>query len=106
MSHFRENVTREFSNKPLKLIEDYQSSMTTVLATDEKSRINLPRSNVLGLFFENGDIIYLRPSGTEPKIKFYLMVNEKEGTIEEKSQNASRKISEYIERIKETADQC
>ena len=106
MSHFRENVTKHYSSEPLKLIEDYQSSMTTDVSTNQKTLINLPKSNVLGLFFENGDIIYLRPSGTEPKIKFYLMVNEKDGSIEEKSQKASKKIAAYISTIKETADNC
>jgi phosphoglucomutase len=106
MSHFRENVTKQYSSEPLKLIEDYQSSMTTSVSTNEKTLINLPKSNVLGLFFENGDIIYLRPSGTEPKIKFYLMVNEKDGSIEEKSQKANQKIAAYISTIKETTDNC
>jgi phosphoglucomutase len=106
MTYFRENITQEFAGKKLKLIEDYQSSTEQNIITGDKNLINLPKSNVLGLFFENGDIVYLRPSGTEPKIKFYLMVNETDGSIEEKSSQAEQKISKYIEEIKKSCEIC
>ena len=106
MTYFRENITQEMAGQKLKLIEDYQSSTKVKTASGEKELIQLPKSNVLGLFFENGDIIYLRPSGTEPKIKFYVMVNEAEGTIEQKADNASKKIANYISVVKETAEKC
>ena len=61
MTYFRENITQEFAGQKLKLIEDYQSSTKVNTSSGEKELIKLPKSNVLGLFFENGDIIYLRP---------------------------------------------
>tara|TARA_B100000925_G_scaffold240974_1_gene190192 strand:+ start:704 stop:2455 length:1752 start_codon:yes stop_codon:yes gene_type:complete len=106
MNYFRENITQNFADQKLKLIEDYQSSTKTTMSSENKELIKLPKSNVLGLFFENGDIIYLRPSGTEPKIKFYVMVNEKDGNIEQKASLASEKISRYIEVIKSTSENC
>ena len=45
-------------------------------------------SNVLGFEFENGNILYLRPSGTEPKIKFYTMVQVQEGDLATKKLKA------------------
>lgn len=65
---------------------------------------DLPKSNVLGFFFENGDQFYLRPSGTEPKIKFYIMIQEKNGTLEEKKRKALRKTEALLSFIKETAE--
>ena len=50
-------------------------------------------SNVLGFEFESGDLLYLRPSGTEPTIKFYTMVQVSEGDLQTKKELASSKIS-------------
>ena len=57
-------------------IKDYLSSESTDMATGEKTKIDLPASNVLQFFTEDGSIISARPSGTEPKIKFYCSVND------------------------------
>lgn len=53
---------------------------------------NLPKSNVLSFHFEGGNNLFLRPSGTEPKIKFYTMVRETEGDITTKKANALKKV--------------
>lgn len=66
----------------------------------------LPKSNVLGFFFEGGNQLYLRPSGTEPKIKFYLMIQEKEGFLEQKKARASEKSKKFLEYIKDQADKA
>ncbi len=60
-----------------------------------KGEKGFPKSNVLGLFFENGDCLYLRPSGTEPKIKFYLIIEEREGRLAEKKKTAGERIEEF-----------
>ena len=106
MSHFRENVKDSFADKKLSKIEDYEKSMIFDFQSNQNQPIHLPKSNVLGLFFTNGDIVYLRPSGTEPKIKFYLMVNEKEGSLSEKQELAQEKIDQYILNIKKIAEDC
>ena len=61
---------------------------------------DLPKSNVLGFFFENGDQFYLRPSGTEPKIKFYIMIQEKSGTLTDKKKRALQKTEALLAFIK------
>jgi len=55
-------------------IKDYQSSESTDVLTGKKQGIDLPKSNVLQFITEEGDVISARPSGTEPKIKFYCSV--------------------------------
>ena len=55
------------------------------------SQIDSPHSSVVGLHFDQGNKIYIRPSGTEPKIKFYIMLVENTGTLEEKKQRAHDK---------------
>ena len=57
-------------------------------------KIDMTTSNVLGFEFENGNILFLRPSGTEPKIKFYTMVQVKEGSLTEKKAKAKNQIKE------------
>ncbi len=57
----------------------------------------LPKSNVLGFFFDDGNQVYLRPSGTEPKIKFYIMIQEKNGSLVEKKTNAEAKAKAFLE---------
>jgi phosphoglucomutase len=59
---------------------------------DYNQGLNLPKSNVLSFTFEGGNKLFLRPSGTEPKIKFYTMVRETEGDIATKKANALKKV--------------
>jgi phosphoglucomutase len=54
---------------------DYQSSVTKNLETGAQSTIDLPKSNVVQFMTDKGTKITARPSGTEPKIKFYISVN-------------------------------
>ena len=61
-------------NKVVQLL-DYQKQMKTHLQTNKKEPITLPQSNVLQFVLEDGSKISARPSGTEPKIKFYFSVN-------------------------------
>ena len=58
------------------MIKDYQFSVSKDLIDGSSSPINLPKSNVLQFFLEDGSKISVRPSGTEPKIKFYFGVKE------------------------------
>ena len=71
----RENPLSEIAGEKVVLLEDYQSSEATNLLTNEKTVIDVPKSNVLIYYTENGSKVALRPSGTEPKIKFYISVN-------------------------------
>ncbi len=75
MRGFRENPPKIIAGSKLIKIKDYQNSTTLDLLSGEKNPIDLPKSNVLQFFLENGSKISIRPSGTEPKIKFYFSVN-------------------------------
>lgn len=57
-------------------VEDYQLSITKNMISGKESTIDIPKSNVLIYYTEDGSQIALRPSGTEPKIKFYISVND------------------------------
>ncbi|MCF1191957.1 phospho-sugar mutase [Mangrovimonas sp. AS39] len=73
----RENPLKEVNNSPVTKVEDYQLSVSKDMATGKETSIDIPKSNVLIYYTEDGSKIALRPSGTEPKIKFYISVNGK-----------------------------
>jgi len=71
----RKNPLKEINGEKVVLIEDYQLSISKNIQTLEETTIDIPKSNVLIYYTEDGSKIALRPSGTEPKIKFYISVN-------------------------------
>jgi len=71
----RQNPRTSFNDSKVIKIEDYQESRTLHTQSGKFSAINIPKSNVLIYYTEDGSKIALRPSGTEPKIKFYISVN-------------------------------
>lgn len=76
MSSYRKNPPATINGSPVVKIFDYQLSHVTTLATGEQTPIDLPKSNVLQFLTADGSRISARPSGTEPKIKFYFSVHE------------------------------
>ncbi|WP_320814393.1 phospho-sugar mutase [Flavobacterium sp.] len=81
MVDLRENPLKEINNQRVICIEDYQSSKGFDFMNEEEFDINIPKSNVLIYYLEDGSKICARPSGTEPKIKFYFSVNTQLNTI-------------------------
>ncbi len=75
MVDFRENPKQIINGSKVLVFEDYQSSVSKNMQTGEETPIDVPESNVLIYYTEDGSQIALRPSGTEPKIKFYFSVN-------------------------------
>ncbi|GGD23905.1 phospho-sugar mutase [Hyunsoonleella pacifica] len=73
----RQNPLTEISGSKVVKIEDYESATSKNLATGETTTLDIPKSNVIIYYTEDGSQIALRPSGTEPKIKFYVSVNSK-----------------------------
>ena len=59
----------------------------------KKSPINLPKSNVIKLYYGNGSTIAIRPSGTEAKVKFYI------GVVESSLESASKKPQELYQKL-------
>ncbi|GLB50395.1 phospho-sugar mutase [Neptunitalea lumnitzerae] len=75
MVDLRENPFETLNGSKVVRIEDYKTSIATNTVTGEKEEISIPKSNVLIYYTEDGSKIAARPSGTEPKIKFYFSVN-------------------------------
>ena len=77
MKNFRENPPRTLAGSPVTCIKDYSDLNCRNLITGEVTKLEFPTtSNVLQFFTEAGDKVSVRPSGTEPKIKFYVEVRE------------------------------
>ncbi len=83
MDGFRANPPKTLSGSPVVTIHDYLEQMSRNLVTGKKTPLELPKSNVLQFLLEDGSKISVRPSGTEPKIKFYFSVSDKLDKIED-----------------------
>lgn len=82
MINARKNPLREVNGSKVICVEDYQLSITKDITTGSEDVIDIPKSNVLIYHTEDGSQIALRPSGTEPKIKFYISVNTPLDSVE------------------------
>lgn len=83
MVDLRENPVKEVNGQRVVMVEDYKHSTAKNLITGEIEDLYIPKSDVLIYYLEDGSKICARPSGTEPKIKFYFSVYE---TLEDVSQ--------------------
>jgi len=75
MEKFRSNPPVTLGGSKVSLLKDYELGIETDLSTGEKTKLDFPKSDVLQFITEDGSIVSARPSGTEPKIKFYCSVN-------------------------------
>lgn len=77
MKNFRENPPKELAGSPVEIVEDYKEQTSTNIRTNATSVMDeIPKSNVLIWYTEDGTKVCVRPSGTEPKIKFYVSVKD------------------------------
>ncbi|MCW2261755.1 MULTISPECIES: phospho-sugar mutase [Sphingobacterium] len=74
MSNLRANLPKSLGGIAVVEVRDYENSVAIDIATGTKTVIDLPKSDVLQFITVDGDVISARPSGTEPKIKFYCSV--------------------------------
>ncbi len=95
MKSFRENPFSEISGSKVIKMEDYLVGEAINFETNTKDKIDIPNSNVLIYYTQDGSKIAMRPSGTEPKIKFYISVN----TESKNGENAKDILQEKIESI-------
>lgn len=99
MEAFRNHPPVSIDGVPVLQLLDYEQQIGRNLKTGETWKIELPKSNVLQFLMEDGSKVSARPSGTEPKIKFYFSVNTK--LADRSNFDATEKIlDEKIERIK------
>ncbi|MGA8853979.1 MAG: phospho-sugar mutase [Christiangramia sp.] len=96
----RENPWEEIDGEKVVLVEDYKTSVAKNIQDHTQETIDIPKSNVLIYYTENGTKIAARPSGTEPKIKFYISVNTDLDSVENYA-SEDQKLSDKIARIKE-----
>ena len=100
MSDFRNNPVKALAGSKVVLVKDFQEQTAWDLVKDEKAEMtDIPKSNVLIYYTEDGTKVAIRPSGTEPKIKFYFSVKS---NISSESEYAVQveKLNHKIEQIK------
>lgn len=99
----RKNPLSQVNGSRVVKIEDYKLSISKNTITGEESNIEIPKSNVLIYYTEDGSKIALRPSGTEPKIKYYISVNatlDKVSAFKTTEQQLETKIDAIINDMK------
>jgi phosphoglucomutase len=103
MEGYRKNPPKQINGSPVVELLDYQLQKGKNLLTGNEWNIELPKSNVLQFLLEDGSKISARPSGTEPKIKFYFSVNTKLNSRDEydaKNAELQKKIEAIIADMK------
>lgn len=94
MQYFRNHSSDNIAKEEVLEFSDYKTLITKNLETKTEINLDMTSSNVLGFKFKSGNQLFLRPSGTEPKIKFYTMIKENEGDLVSKKEKAQVKINE------------
>ena len=104
MVDFRENPVKELAGSKVLEVKDFQEQTCLNVITGEKKVMNdIPKSNVLIYYTEDGTKVCIRPSGTEPKIKFYFSVKDKienEADFKAKQASLEQKINEVKKDLK------
>jgi phosphoglucomutase len=102
MVDLRANPLKEIAGSRVVKIEDYASGVSRCMNSNTEEKIDIPSSNVLIYYTEDGTKVAARPSGTEPKIKFYISVNfplqSKEG-LDEVSEKLDEKIDAIVKSL-------
>ncbi|CAH0322449.1 Phosphoglucomutase [Peribacillus simplex] len=97
LNEFRENPPDQISGHQVVVQEDYLSRKKYMFGANREEAIKLPKSNVLKYFLEDGTWVCLRPSGTEPKIKFYFGVQG--SSMKEAKGKLSAVMKDFMRRI-------
>jgi len=103
MAGYRSNPPKMINNSPVVKMNDYSTLVSTNCVTGKTEKIDLVKSDVLQFFLHDGSKISVRPSGTEPKIKFYFSVNTplvSADKLEETEKSLDERISGIIEDMK------
>ncbi|RZJ34391.1 MAG: phospho-sugar mutase [Flavobacterium sp.] len=98
MVDLRSNPLKEINGQRVVMVEDYLSSLAVNLLSGETETMQVPKSDVLIYYTEDGSKIAARPSGTEPKIKFYISVNAQVDSLEDLNE-AEQQLHEKIRNI-------
>lgn len=100
MKDFRENPPKEIAGSKVAIVKDFQEQTSLNMMTNTKSVMDdIPKSNVLIYYTEDGTKVCVRPSGTEPKIKFYVSVKDQITSKEEFKEKAAS-LKQKINQVK------
>ena len=103
MENFRNNPPVTINNSEVVMLKDYELEVCRDLVKRNETPTGLPKSNVLQFILADGSVISARPSGTEPKIKFYFSVHKKiqnANDYETAEQELDQKIMAIISDLK------
>ena len=103
MTEYRNNPPEKINNSRVVKVNDYETQVSHDILKGTKTSINLIKSDVLQFFLADGTKISVRPSGTEPKIKFYFSVNTKLSSLdkfEETEKILDKRIDDLITDMK------
>ncbi|MFB6340272.1 phospho-sugar mutase [Saccharicrinis sp. FJH62] len=104
MEDFRHNTPKTLGGSPVKILKDYKSLEAKDLITGDITKLDFPEaSNVLQFLTDDGSKISVRPSGTEPKIKFYFEVKgelKSRADFDAANAKADEKIAQIIKELK------
>lgn len=103
MHQFRNNTPTSLAGSEIEWLIDYQNSTAKNLLTGQVDSINFPSSNVLQFITQDGSKISMRPSGTEPKIKFYMSVRS-DSDSDQSFEDEKRGLQDKISKIKAELD--
>ncbi len=99
MHDFRYNPPQSFDGSPVVRIEDYKTSVAKNIKDGTEESLKVEPSNVLIFYTQDGSKIAMRPSGTEPKIKFYFSVNKPFDNLKD-YKKMERELDDKINRLK------
>ncbi|WP_053361760.1 phospho-sugar mutase [Bacillus sp. FJAT-27251] len=103
LAAFRSEPLTSLGSVKVAAVEDYQTGIRKT-ADGTEERMELPKSNVLKYFLEDGSWVCLRPSGTEPKIKFYFGVKDK--SLTDSKQKLQRIEKDFMELVEQKMEAC
>jgi phosphoglucomutase len=98
MEAYRNNPPKKINGSPVVMLRDYELQVEKNLMTGEEWKLELPKSNVLQFVLDDMSSISARPSGTEPKIKFYFSVNAELKSADE-FEKVNKQLDEKIKAI-------
>lgn len=103
MAKLRQHLPDHINGIPVRAVEDYLSSIRTDNMTKKTENITLPESDVLLFWLADGTKLIIRPSGTEPKVKLYCgVVNKENAPIEARLKQCQNKAAALLNALKQT----
>ncbi len=100
MTSYREETPKVIAGSEVVEMRDYLTDQTINFKTGEKGKTHQPKSNVIQFYLADGSKVTARPSGTEPKIKFYFSVNAKLKSVDD-FESTRNKLDSRIEELKD-----